>query len=118
MVNVGGGLELLFGNYHPENETFVPWSPNGEKGGKVAHVEGGRADWWGTQMANDRLMTIGWALGDYKGAAGPGIHFLTRLTLLREVNYDVKTQNLVSNPVPELAGLRTGQLASEKGIKL
>eukprot|EP01043_Picozoa_sp_COSAG02_P090271 COSAG02_NODE_27145_length_616_cov_0.818182_2_plen_90_part_01 len=56
---------------------------------------------------------IGW-VRDYHGDAGPGIKFLTRLTLLREVNWDVKTQNLVSNPVPELLGLRTGVLASEK----
>lgn len=32
---------------------------------------------------------------------------------MREVNWDVKTKNLVSNPVPELLGLRTGVLASE-----
>lgn len=31
------------------------------------------------------MLMIGWALGDYKGPAGPGITFLTRLTLLREV---------------------------------
>ena len=98
-------------------------------------------------------------MNDYHGDAGPGISFLTRLTLLvrslahrlldhglvptlwpclslaflctcacawsswsscclvvcvqREVNWDTKTQNLVSNPVPELLGLRTGSIASE-----
>ena len=52
-------------------------------------------------------------VADYHGDAGPGIQFLTRLTLLREVNWDTKTQNLVANPVPELLGLRTGSLASE-----
>ena len=49
---------------------------------------------------------------------GPGIEFLTRLTLLREVNYDLKTNNLVSNPIPELVGLRTGSLASESDVAL
>ena len=39
-------------------------------------------------------------VADYHGDAGPGIQFLTRLTLLREVNWDTKTQNLVANPVP------------------
>jgi len=108
----------LFGNYYPGNETFVHWSPNGEKPGKQAHLEGGHGGWWGTQMANDRLMTIGWALDDFHGPAGPGIDFLTRLTLLREVHYDAKTENLVSNPVKELVGLRNGSLASEKGVAL
>ena len=55
---------------------------------------------------------------DYHGAAGPGIQFLTRLTMLREVNYEAKTQSLVSNPVPELTGLRTLSLASEKAVSL
>jgi hypothetical protein len=55
---------------------------------------------------------------DYHGAAGPGIRFLTRLTILREVNYEAKTQSLVSNPVPELTGLRTASLASEKAVSL
>merc|ERR1711988_309960 len=118
LVNVGGGDLLLFGNYYSHNETFVPWAPNGEKPGREAHLEGGHGGWWGTQMANDRLMTIGWALGDFHGPAGPGINFLTRLTLLREAHYDIKTQNLVSNPVKELIGLRNGSLASEKGIAL
>lgn len=78
----------------------------------------GHGGWWGTQTANGRLMMIGWALGDYHGDAGPGINFLTRLTLLREVTFDTKTMNLVSNPVKELAGLRSGSLASEKGVAL
>lgn len=57
------------------------------------------------------MMMIGW-VRDYHGAAGPGINFLTRLTALREVNWDVKTDNLVANPVPELISLRTKSLAS------
>jgi hypothetical protein len=118
LVNVGGGDLYLFGDYHANNETCVPWSPNGEKPGKEAHLEGGKGGWWGGQMANDRMMVIGWALPDFHGPAGPGIGFLTRLTLLREVNYDAKIQNLVSNPVPELKGLRTGSLASEKAVAL
>lgn len=69
-------------------------------------------------MANDRMMMIGWATPDFRGPAGPGIKSLTRLTLMREVNYDAKTQNLVSNPVKELEGLRTRSLASEKGVAL
>jgi len=48
-------------------------------------VQGGHGGWWGAQSANGRMLMIGWALGDYKGPAGPGITFLTRLTLLREV---------------------------------
>ena len=52
------------------------------------------------------------------GPAGPGISFLTRLTLLREVNFDLKTMDLVSNPAPELTSLRTGSLATEKAIAL
>jgi hypothetical protein len=55
--------------------------------------------WWGAQMANERMMMIGWATPDFHGDAGAGISFLTRLTLLREVNFDTKTMNLVSNPV-------------------
>lgn len=116
LVNVGGGDLYLFGNYFPQNESFVPWAPNGTK--KEAHLEGGPAGWWGGQTANDRMMIIGWATPDFHGDAGPGIKFLTRLTLLREVNYDPKTQNLVSNPVPELKGLRTGKIASEKNVVL
>merc|ERR1712070_1292963 len=64
-------------------------------------------------------MIIGWALPDYKDKeipAGPGIPFLTRLTLLREVNYDAKTQSLVANPLPEFKKLRNSSLANEKGI--
>ena len=87
--------------------------PHPGPAGVQAQLERGNGGWWGTQQANDRMMMIGWALPDYHGAAGPGIKFLTRLTLLREVHYDVKTQNLVSNPLPELVGLRTGSLASE-----
>merc|ERR1712226_1280517 len=54
---------------------------------------------------------IGW-IRDFRGPAGPGINFLTRLSALREVNWDVKTESLVSNPVPELVGLRTKSIAS------
>jgi hypothetical protein len=57
------------------------------------------------------MMMLGWATPDYHGDAGKGIAFLTRMTLLREVNYDHKLQNLVANPLPELKGLATVQLA-------
>ena len=121
LVNVNGGATYLFGVYSPENETFTPWSPAGEKPGKEAALERGGADWWGGQGGpgnNGRMMIIGWATPDYGGPAGPGIGFLTRLTLLREVHYDPKLMNLVSNPVPELTGLRTSSMASEKGVVL
>jgi hypothetical protein len=55
---------------------------------------------------------------DYKGDAGPGINFLTRLTLLREVNYDAALGTLVSNPVPELVNLRNGTVASVESLAL
>lgn len=116
LVNIGGGNLYLFGDYDHAKETFTPWEPNGTE--VVAQLERGKAGWWGGQMANDRMFMIGWATPDYKGPAGPGIEFLTRLTLLREVNYDLKTNNLVSNPIPELVGLRTGSLASESDIAL
>jgi hypothetical protein len=110
LVNCGGGTTYRIGNYHPENESFV-WD-----GHTVANLEHGQAGWWGAQGGdanNDRMMMIGW-IKDYHGDAGPGISFLTRLTLLREVNWDVRTQNLVSNPVPELLGLRSAApIASE-----
>ena len=92
---------------HPENESFTP-------NGKTTVLEGAKGGWWGAQNANDRMLMIGWALGDFNGAAGPGITFLTRLTLLREVNFDAKTNDLVSNPVPELVNLRSGLVTSEK----
>ena len=57
------------------------------------------------------MMMIGW-VGDYYN---PVDHITyTRLSALREVNWDVKTQNLVANPVPELLSLRTTSLASER----
>ena len=60
-----------------------------------------------------------WALGDFNGPAGPGIEFLTRLTLLREVNFDSKTNDLVSNPVPaqnnQLQGTRPGLSPGSRG---
>jgi hypothetical protein len=40
------------------------------------------------------------------------------MTLVREVNWDVATGNLVSNPLPELTALRNGTLASESGVPL
>ena len=53
---------------------------------------------------------IGW-VGDYYN---PVDHITyTRLSALREVNWDVKTQSLVANPVPELLNLRSSSLASE-----
>ena len=110
MVNCGGGTTYRIGNYFPENESFV-WD-----GTSVANLEHGQAGWWGAQGGaanNNRMMLIGW-VSDFHGDAGPGINFLTRLTILREANWDVKTQSLVSNPVPELLGLRSGSLASEK----
>jgi hypothetical protein len=55
---------------------------------------------------------------DFKGDCGPGIMFLTRLTLLREVHWDAALGTLVSNPVPELVGLRNGTVASERGVAL
>ena len=63
-------------------------------------------------------MIVGWAEPDFKGPAGPGITFLTRLTLIREVNYDAALRTLVANPLPELVGLRSGVLASERGVAL
>lgn len=45
---------------------------------------------------NGRMMMLGWATPDFHGNAGPGINFLTRMTLLREVNYEPTLQNLVS----------------------
>jgi hypothetical protein len=113
LVNCGGGDTFRIGSYFPANESFV-WS------GKTALLEYGGArkrsetGWWGAQGGsanNNRMMMIGW-VPDYHGAAGPGIRFLTRLSALREVNWDTKIENLVSNPVPELAGLRTKSIAS------
>merc|ERR1712137_1693 len=106
LVNCGGGDNYRIGNYFPANESFI-WS------GKTARLEYGSTGWWGTQGGsanNNRMMMIGW-VRDYHGPAGLGIKFLTRLSALREVNWDVKTENLVSNPVPELVGLRTKSLA-------
>ena len=52
--------------------------------------------WWGAQGGaanNHRMMMIGW-VGDY---GDPVTHITyTRLSALREVNWDVKTQNLVA----------------------
>ena len=89
-------------------------------GQAIANLEHGQAGWWGAQGGaanNNRMMMIGW-VRDFHGDAGPGIQFLTRLTLLREVNWDVKTNNLVSNPVPELLGLRSGAPIASEQISL
>eukprot|EP01043_Picozoa_sp_COSAG02_P036643 COSAG02_NODE_2698_length_8208_cov_10.377482_1_plen_611_part_00 len=131
IVNIAGGERYLFGTYHRENETFAHYRPGGEIPGLEAHLEGGTARWFAAQFANDRMLMIGWAQPDYGGLpnphnphlpvpppAGPGIGLLTRLTLLRQVNYDLQTKNLVSNPVPELKGLRTGVLARVQEIAL
>ena len=64
------------------------------------------------------MMMLGWATPDFHGDAGKGINFLTRMTLLREVNYDHKLENLVSNPLPELKGLRGASIASKKAVAL
>ena len=53
---------------------------------------------------------IGW-VGDYYD---PLDHITyTRLSALREVNWDVKTRDLVANPLPEMTSLRSTTLASE-----
>jgi hypothetical protein len=109
LVNCGGGTSFHIGDYFPANESFV-WD-----GKRTAELEHGQAGWWGSQGGaanNGRMMMVGW-IKDYHGPAGPGISFLTRLTAIREVNWDVRTDSLVSNPVPELLNLRTGSLASE-----
>jgi len=109
LVNCGGGNTYRIGDYYPGNESFV-WD-----GTSVAQLEHGEAGWWGAQGGaanNGRMMMIGW-VKDYHGDAGPGIPFLTRMTLVREVNWDTKSQNLVSKPVPELLKLRSGSIASE-----
>mmetsp|Transcript_18496 Transcript_18496/g.54844 ORF Transcript_18496/g.54844 Transcript_18496/m.54844 type:complete len:499 (-) Transcript_18496:31-1527(-) len=109
IVNCGGGNVYRMGNYFAENESFVP------TGAPNANLEHGNTGWWGAQGGpanNNRMMMIGW-VRDFHGDAGPGITFLTRLSLLREVNWDVKTASLVANPVPELSGLRTEVIASE-----
>lgn len=119
IVNIDGGATFLFGDYDAGAETFTPWRPHGEKPGVTAHLDvSSSSGWWGTQMtSNGRALMIGWA-HDYHGNAGPGITFLTRLTLLREIHFDPVTSNLVSNPVPELVGLRTTKLASERAVAL
>eukprot|EP01051_Picozoa_sp_SAG22_P007993 SAG22_NODE_585_length_8867_cov_11.509580_7_plen_637_part_00 len=123
LINVGGGERFVFATWDNATESLAPWTapPGAPATGQQAELEGGKAGWWGASGGTDnngRMMMIGWALPDYHGAAGPGIDFLTRLTMLREVNYEAKTQSLVSNPVPELTGLRTGSLASEKAVAL
>jgi sucrose-6-phosphate hydrolase SacC (GH32 family) len=115
---------MYSGVKNPNAPTPSP-APAPSASGLEAHLEGGGAGWFGAQMTHDpagsvkdRMMMIGWATPDYHGPAGPGIGVLTRLTGLREVNFDAKTMNLVANPIPELKNLRTGTIASETGIKL
>ena len=61
----------------------------------------------------DRLFNIGWATHMHypvvDGPAGAAGDY-SGLTLPREVHYDPRTEALVSNPVPELAGLRNATL--------
>lgn len=120
-VNVGNGAQFLLGTYDAANETFTPWSPAGEVPGREARLEGGSASWWGATGGSDaagRMLLIGWATPDYTNRSGPGIYFLTRLTALREVNWDAEIGNLVANPVPELAALHAGEIAQETGVPL
>jgi hypothetical protein len=116
---------MFSGVKDPNAPTPAPAPPAPHGKGKEGHLEGGKAGWWGAQMTHDpagevkdRAFMVGWALGDYHGPAGPGINVLTRLTGLREINFDAKTMNLIANPIPELKTLRTGSLASEKAVGL
>lgn len=121
VVNVGNGASFLLGDYNATEETFTPWNPAGGPQGIVAELEQGDASWFGASGGadnNGRMMMIGWATPDFTADAGPGIGFLTRMTLLREVNWDAATNTLVSNPLPELAALHNGSLASETGVPL
>ena len=54
IVNIGGGDKYLWGNYHPENESFVPFVPRGAGAPKTSALEGAQGGWWGAQAANDR----------------------------------------------------------------
>jgi hypothetical protein len=120
-VNVFGGADYLLGTYDPAAETFAPWRPANETPGRVVRLEGGRADWFGGGGGTDnngRMMIVGWALPDFKGPAGPGVDDVTRLTLVREVNYDAALGLLVANPLPEISLLRAESLASERGVAL
>lgn len=121
-VNVGNGAKFLLGTYDSASEMFTPWVGPGDSAPRVADLEGASGSWWGASGGadnNGRAMMIGWATPDFKGpGAGQGFAFLTRLTLLREINWDAETSTLVSNPVPELLALRAGVLASERGVPL
>jgi len=122
-VNVGNGADFLLGIYDPDKETFTNWiSSNSTESEQIVHLEQGSASWWGASGGSDnnnRSMMIGWATPDFVGpGAGDGFSFLTRLTLLREIHWDVETSTLISNPVPEIIALRSGVLASERGILL
>jgi hypothetical protein len=92
VVNIGGGATFLFGTWDNTTENWT-------SAGKTAYLEGGHAGWWGASGGtdnNNRMMMIGWATPDYHGPAGPGISALTRLTGLREVNFDPQVNNLVA----------------------
>jgi len=123
LINVGGGDRYVFATWDNATESLTPWTapPGAPKTGQVAHLEGAHASWWGASGGTDnngRMMMIGWATPDFHGDGGPGIKFLTRLTGLREVNYDPKSKNLVANPVPELKNLRGASIASMKAAAL
>ena len=110
-VNVGNGADFLLGIYDEAAQTFTPWPVNGTE--QINKLEMGSAGWFGAQGGkdnNNRMMLIGWAMGDYPR--------VTRLTLLREANWDNALGGLVANPVPELVGLRTENLAHETDVAL
>ena len=123
LINIGGGDRYVFATWDNATESLTPWTaPTGApKTGQVAHLEAAHASWWGASGGTDnngRMMMVGWATPDFHGDAGKGITFLTRMTLLREVNYDHKLENLVANPLPELKGLRGASIASKKAVAL
>ena len=120
-INVMGGADYILGTYDASQETFSPWRPGGEWPGRVAHLEGGMAEWWGAGGGadnNNRMMIVGWATPDWEGDAGPGVSRVTRLTLVREVNFDAALGTLVANPLPEMEALRTSSIASERSVAL
>ena len=117
VVNVGNGADFLLGTYNATAESFTPFA------GPTANaiLEHGSASWFGASGGSDnngRMMLIGWATPDFVDSKNPGIPYLTRLTLLREVNWDSSYGGLVSNPVPELTTLRNGTIASERSLSL
>ena len=48
LVNVNGGATYEFGQYFANNETWVPWTKDGQV--VTAHLEGGKGGWWGAQQ--------------------------------------------------------------------